>query len=108
MKKPELVKKIAKMNGVTQVSAREALDMVFDSIRALVLEGESVEIQSFGKFYTVDVEARTRRNPMTGEAVEVPAGRRAKFKYSQKLKADVVAGVLPEFDTPVVDEDDED
>lgn len=37
------------------------------------------------KDLVVDTPARTGRNPQTGEPVEVPAGRKVKFKPSKSL-----------------------
>jgi integration host factor subunit beta len=46
---------------------------VFDQISAALARGDRVELRGFGAFTVKRREARTGRNPRTGEAVPVPA-----------------------------------
>jgi DNA-binding protein HU-beta len=68
---------------------------VFDSIRDALERGEDVKIAGFGTFKRVATQARTCRNPHTGEAIEVPAGSKVKFKASSKLSATAPGVALP-------------
>jgi nucleoid DNA-binding protein len=65
--------------------AKAVVPEVFDSIRDALLRGEDVRITGFGVFKRVATKARACHNPRTGEAIEVPAGYRAKFRPSSKL-----------------------
>lgn len=56
-----------------------------DEVAAALRRGESVTIREFGTFSVVETPARMGRNPGTGEAVEIKAGRKVKFKASPKL-----------------------
>lgn len=48
---------------------------------------QNVELRGFGTFKPKHVQARTGRNPRTGEAVEIPARWTAKFKPGKELDA---------------------
>lgn len=67
----------------------EDVKTLFDTIVSTVASGEEVSIHGFGSFLAVDKEARTARNPKTGETVNVPAHKAPKFKVSSAFKAAV-------------------
>lgn len=67
----------------------EDVKALFDTIVSTVASGEEVSIHGFGSFLAIDKEARTARNPKTGEAVNVPAHKAPKFKVSSAFKAAV-------------------
>lgn len=64
----------------------QVLDIFFDEIAARLAEGGRVELRGFGAFSTREREARTGRNPRTGEAVEVPAKRVPYFKAGKEIR----------------------
>jgi len=66
--------------------AAAAVDHVFGAIHEALDRGDEVRITNFGTFKLVATKARTCRNPKTGEAIEVPAGHKVKFKASVNLK----------------------
>jgi DNA-binding protein HU-beta len=43
-------------------------------------------VSGFGTFAVSERKARTGRNPKTGEAIEIPASKSAKFKAGKSLK----------------------
>ncbi|GMN03376.1 integration host factor subunit beta [Erythrobacter sp. MTPC3] len=64
----------------------QVLDIFFDEIAERLAEGGRVELRGFGAFSTREREARTGRNPRTGEAVEVPAKRVPYFKAGKEIR----------------------
>ncbi|KEK23960.1 HU family DNA-binding protein [Bacillus gaemokensis] len=48
--------------------------------------GEDVKLKGFVDFTTKEVEARTAKNPKTGEPVEVPAHRKATATLSKTIR----------------------
>lgn len=70
----------------SHAAAARTVDAVFSVIMSRVAAGESVAIQGFGTFLSVEREARVCRNPQTGENVEVPAHLTPKFKPSKSFK----------------------
>ena len=54
-------------------------------------DGGSVALPGIGKLYVKATKARKGRNPRTGAAVEIPAGRRVSFTTAKGLK-DILKG----------------
>lgn len=86
MTKKELVKSIANNLGYTQKDISVVVDEVFNTILTTVASGEEVGLVGFGKFVSVDKQARDMRNPATGEIISVPAKKAPKFKPSSAFK----------------------
>ncbi len=82
MIKSELVRAVAEKVGISSVEARPVVETVFDSIIKALAEGEgsTVTIRGFGRFAAKIHRARSGRNPLTGERVEIPAKIRVRFK----------------------------
>ena len=55
----------------------------------MAVQHEDVVIRDFGKFTTKLRDARTARNPQTGETIEVPAKYALTFKPTSTLKAEI-------------------
>ena len=64
----------------------QVVDIFFDEIATRLAEGGRVELRGFGTFTTRQREARTGRNPRTGESVEVPAKRVPYFKPGKEMR----------------------
>ncbi len=62
-----------------------AAEALIDTIAAALKQGERVELKGFGAFSVVATKARTGRNPRTGKKIDIPAGRRVRFKASKSL-----------------------
>ena len=91
MKKSEFVKLVQSMldpNASLKATER-AVDAVFVALKNVVLSGDRYSHPNFGTFYTTDLEERNARNIWTGEIIEVPARRAARFKACASLKNEV-------------------
>jgi len=86
MNKQEFVKHIAEQHKCTQVEAEKAIDIFTSSVIDALGEGKEVSLIGFGSFSVRKVEARTGRNPRTGDALKIAAYNQPKFKVGQKLK----------------------
>jgi len=91
MKKQELVDAIAELAPPrhTKQMIRDVLDALSTAVVQKLAAGEEVALSGIGKLAAVATPARKRRNPQTGETVDVPAGRKVKFKASSTLRAQV-------------------
>ena len=89
MNKTELVAAIAEKAGLTKKDAEQVLTATFEVISDAMAKGEKVQVAGFGAFEVKTREARTCRNPKTGEAVEVGASRVPAFKAGKVLKEKV-------------------
>lgn len=87
----ELSTLVAEKLELTHKAAEEATRAVFEVITESLVEGKEVAVPSFGKFTVTDTEARTGRNPQTGEALAIAASKRVGFKASSVLKRTVKA-----------------
>ena len=86
MKKVELVEAIAKKVGITKAEAGRALDSTFEVIAEALEKGDKVPLVGFGTFGTSKRDARTARNPRTGETIKIPARKAVTFKAGTALK----------------------
>ena len=90
MNKTELIAAIAEKAGLTKKDAERALNATIDSIAAALAEGQKVQIAGLGSFEVKTREARTGRNPQTGETIQIAAAKLPAFKAAKALK-DAVA-----------------
>ena len=89
MNKQELIKKIAADAGLTQKQAAAALEATVGAIEETVADGGRVSLIGFGTFEPKTRQARTSRNPRTGEAVKVAASTVPSFKAGKEFKTKV-------------------
>lgn len=75
-----LIERISAQSGSTKVEATANLGAVLDAISEALREGKKVSLSGFGSFAVQERAACVRRNPATGESVEVPAKKIVKFK----------------------------
>jgi DNA-binding protein HU-beta len=61
-------------------------DGVLDAITEALKQGDRVNASGFGTFAVSMRDARTGRNPKTGESIEISASRSAKFKPGKQMK----------------------
>jgi integration host factor subunit beta len=64
----------------------QVVDIFFEEITNRLAEGGRVELRGFGTFSTRQREARTGRNPRTGEAVAVPTKKVPYFKPGKEMR----------------------
>ncbi len=86
MTKAELVEKVANRIELSKKDAEVVINAIIQSISDSLAGGEKVEIRGFGSFRIRDRNARTARNPKSGEWLEVPAKKVQFFKAVNDLK----------------------
>jgi DNA-binding protein HU-beta len=89
MNKADLVNAIAKETGLSKVKSGEALDAFVTAVSESLKNGDKVTLVGFGTFTTSQREARKGRNPKTGEVINIPSKRVAKFKAGSELTKSV-------------------
>ena len=88
MIRSELVERIEGENpGLSPRDVEKIVAVFFDTIVTRLAEGGRVELRGFGAFSTRGRDARTGRNPRTGEAVDVSAKRVPYFKPGKEMRA---------------------
>mgnify|MGYP003432890904 FL=1 len=86
MTKAELVEFMAEKADLTKADAGRALDAMVEGVTKGLKENGKVTLVGFGTFSAKKREARTGRNPQTGEAVKIAARTVPGFKAGNKLK----------------------
>jgi DNA-binding protein HU-beta len=86
MTKSDLIERLAGKADLTRPRAEELIDFLLNDVTEALKNGEKVNISGFGTFTISNRKARTGRNPKTGEPIEIPASRSAKFKAGKTLK----------------------
>ena len=84
--KSELLKELKKSypNFLTR-DLNKVIDIIIEEIKEALNRNEGCEFRSFGSFRTNIQKASIRRNPKTGEKVNVPKKRTIKWKMSKDL-----------------------
>ncbi|MCE3282181.1 MAG: transcriptional regulator subunit alpha [Chitinophagaceae bacterium] len=85
MNKAELVAQFADETGITKTQANAALDSFIDAVTKTLKKGDKVTLVGFGTFSVSKRQARTGRNPQTGEAIKIKAKKVARFKAGKEL-----------------------
>ena len=86
MTKAELVGKVASTIKLTKKDTEVIVGIIFQSITDSLSEGDKVELRGFGSFRIRERNARTGRNPKSGEQVEVPVKQVPFFKAGKELR----------------------
>ena len=86
MNKTELIASVAEKTGLTKKDADRVVAATFETIAQAMADGDKVQVSGFGSFDVKARDARTGRNPKTGEPVEIAASRRVTFSASKTLK----------------------
>ena len=84
--KSELIKELKKSypNFLNRDLAK-IVDIILKEIKNTLNRGERVELRNFGTFRTNIQKASIRRNPKTGEKVNVPKKKTINWKMSKDL-----------------------
>ena len=87
MTKSELIQRIAELNPhLYHRDVERIVSCIFDEISDALARGERVELRGFGAFSVKRRDARTGRNPRTGESVEVSEKHVPFFKTGKQLR----------------------
>lgn len=85
MNKGDLISEVAKIVS-TKKEAQAAVDCVLAAITDALKNNDTVTLVGFGTFKTVKREARTGRNPQTGEEIKIESRTVPKFVPGKALK----------------------
>lgn len=87
--KTVLIDEVSSATGESKKVVDAVVNSLLDQIALHLKNGEETVLFGFGSFKTKEREARTARNPQTGESVKVPARKSISFRTSKKLKDSV-------------------
>lgn len=86
MNKGEFVDAVAAKGDMSKAEASSAVDAVLDAVTEAMSQGDQITLVGFGTFLVRKREARTGRNPRTGEPLEIAASNVPSFKAGKALK----------------------
>lgn len=86
MNKSELIAAVAEQAALSKKDAEKAVNAVISVITDDLVEGNKVQLVGFGTFEVRTREARTGKNPRTGEQIEIAASKVPAFKAGKALK----------------------
>jgi len=90
MTKSELIQRLAERNPhLYQRDIEKIVGTIFDEITGALARGDRVELRGFGAFSVKRRDARTGRNPRTGETVDVNEKFVPFFKTGKQLREDL-------------------
>lgn len=69
----------------TKVEAEKKVDIIFDTMEKVLLNGENISIINWGKLEVVERAPRLGRNPKTGEEVKIGTRKSIKFRPGKAL-----------------------
>lgn len=85
MTKAEFVVKFAEKTGMSKKDAANAVNAFFEVTADALKAGDKVVFPGTFKAEVSERKARTGRNPITGESINIPAKKTVKAKLSDKL-----------------------
>lgn len=90
MTRSDLVRRVAQQNpSATLTQIEKCVNIIFDEITNTLAKGGRVELRGFGVFEVRHRDARTGRNPRTGQSVKVPAKAVPFFKAGKQLRQQI-------------------
>lgn len=75
-----------KHSALDKKTAKAVVEAVFAAIGESAKNGEEVSIPGFGKFKVTSRDARSGRNPATGETIQIAASKKLAFTPAKQLK----------------------
>ena len=87
MTKSELIDRLCmRYPQLRSQDVEEAVKLIIEKVCQSLEKGDRVEIRGFGSFSLHYREARTGRNPKTGDSVEVPSKSIPSFRAGKELR----------------------
>ncbi len=92
MTKADLADRLYEKVGLPKKEATSIVETLFDSMKNILSEGESIKITGFGTFLVRKKGERRGRNPKTGSELQIEQRIVVTFKPSLQFKALVEKG----------------
>lgn len=87
MTKAELIDRVMeKVDNLTKKQVEFIVNIVFNSIKKSLANGQKMEIRGFGSFRIRKRKSRSGRNPKSGDIVDVPSKNVPFFKVGKEMR----------------------
>ena len=81
-----MIATMAETSGVSKKDTEQVLNAFIATVQKTLKQNGKVQIPGFGSFEVRERAARSGRNPLTGEAIEIAAAKVPAFKAGKGLK----------------------
>jgi DNA-binding protein HU-beta len=85
--KAQLIEQVGTQAKLTKAQTTSVVNALLEAVVAALTQGQTVSLSDVGTFSVTATAARTGRNPGTGEAIDIPAGKKVTFKVAKTLKS---------------------
>ncbi len=86
MNKSEMIDAVSAKAGLTKADTDRAFKAFVEVITEAMAKGEQVSLVGFGTFLVRERQARSGRNPRTGETISIDSAKIPSFKAGKALK----------------------
>jgi nucleoid DNA-binding protein len=86
MKKPDVIKQVADVSGLTKGDVNKALKALVKVIQISLKNVEILSLSGLGSFRAKSRKERLGRNPKTGKIIPIPPGKKVSFKPTTTLR----------------------
>ncbi|HPE60838.1 MAG: HU family DNA-binding protein [Thiothrix sp.] len=86
MNKTEMIDAVSAKSGLTKADADRAYKAFVEVITEELIKGEQVSLIGFGTFLVRERQARSGRNPRTGETISIESAKIPAFKAGKAIK----------------------
>ncbi len=86
MNKADMIARIAEENQISKAAASRVLENFSAMLADDLKENGETTLPGIGRFLITERSARTGRNPLTGDPVEIAASKGVKFRAAKALK----------------------
>ncbi len=89
MNKQELIASMTEKTGLSKKDTEASLAAFIETVEETLSKGDKIQLVGFGSFEIRNRAARTGKNPLTGEEMNIPAAKVPAFKPGKALKEKV-------------------
>lgn len=86
MTRTEMIDSLASRTEMDKRDVKRFLDQMTALVEDVIKDGGEVPFKGLGKFKVQNRKARVGRNPLTGDAIQIPAKTVVKFTMARSLK----------------------
>ncbi len=86
MIKLDIIHHVMARTGLPRNKAEDAVDKVFEGMKAALTKGDRIELRGFGVFNVRPRKTGIGRNPRTGAEVSISPGKAVRFKPGKELQ----------------------
>jgi integration host factor subunit beta len=94
MNRSTLVAKLAQRHGLSNRKAEELTSLMLQEMGAALAQGDRIEFRGFGSFFVKSYDARTAKNPKSGDFLWIKDRKKVRFRASGLLLSKINDALL--------------